>query len=398
VSQPGPLPYLRFCDLEIANAARTIEYLRRGLGNTMQGHWELGGGELCSILYRTDGLAAGCGEASFVSPSADPAPWYDADEPGSSTFLGVVLLDLDGYDSTITRGVTQRINSLGGGVFTGQHRTPRTWKFRAALISADDAGAEYGLRWLTAVLQASACDTCSTCDLAVRLVCPPGDCSDDNRGKWISYDVALVEGPKEVQPRSPGSPIDTLAGCRDLVVVEWTMVAGNPFLYKPAQTADYFTFTQDAECTDICDFLFGSSTPECVAVDAPVRGAVGSIFTLETVDGFGSVVMEGYIDCGSSLNPTGTADLQITLTEVPAASTVIVDSAQHKITVETVDPVTSEVETGDGTYLVSLAANKAIEWLEVRDCDDIACFCIRAASPCAPGTLDVTIETQIREG
>lgn len=230
MSSQGPLPYAAYCGVEVGNAARTFEYLRNGLGSD---HWELGDGPLCGVLYRLNGGTCMAPEV-FVSPAADPAPWYDAAEPGAPSFLGVVLLDLSGYDSTITRVVSPRIQGLGGASFSGQRRTPRTWKFRAALISADDDGAEYGLRWLTHVLETTACASCDTCDLTVRLVCPPADCSDDTRGEWISYDVALTEGPKEVETWAPRpSPMqDILAGCRDVVIVEWSMVAGNPFLYK----------------------------------------------------------------------------------------------------------------------------------------------------------------------
>lgn len=232
MSSQGPLPYLSFCGVEVANAARTIEYLRRGLGNTSQGRWELGHGDLCEVLYRTQGTSPI--STHFISPAADPAPWYDLVEPGASKFLGLFLLALTGYDSTQLRVVTPRTHGLGGGHFSDKRRNPRVWKFRGAMISADDSGAEYGLRWLTGILQSSACDTCSTCDLTVRLVCPPNDGSNDSLGRWTSYEVALTDGPHEVTQFAPGSPADVLAGCRDVVIVEFTLTAGNPFLYRDA--------------------------------------------------------------------------------------------------------------------------------------------------------------------
>lgn len=397
MGQQGPLPYLNFCGTEVSNGARVVGYLRRGLGGD---GWELGPGNPCGVLYRLDGASCASPHA-FVSPQADPAPWYDAAEPGSRTFLGFHLLDVKGYDSTIERGISQRVNALGGGVFGGQTRTPRTWKFRAAMISADDAGAEYGLRWLTQALQASECDSCSTCELTVRLACPPENCSNDQLGEWISYDAALVDGPHEVDSRGPGVPAemqDALGGCREFVLVEWTMVAANPFLYKRPQTVSYYTLTQATACVDICSFLFGANAPQCFSVSPPERGVLGTIVTLTSDDGFGSVLLQGYSTCGSSLAPVGEPDVQIQLSGVPAASTVVVDSAQHKIIVATINPDTGGVDVGDGTNLVQLATNKAIEWLEVRNCDDISCFCVSAATPCEPGTVEVTVQTQVREG
>lgn len=228
MSSQGPLPWFRFNGVEVANAARVVEYLRNGLGNTP--HWELGDGDLCDVLYRDDA----CAPITYTSPSADPAPWYDAAEPGAAAFLGVVPLMLRGYDSTIARTITERLQGLQGGVWAQQRRAPRKWQFQAAIIAADDSGAEYGLRWLTAVLAATACDTCDTGHLEVRLVCPTG-CADT--GRWFSYDASLVSGPIETQQWSPGyeSMQGILAGCRTFTIVEFEIDAGNPFLYKPAE-------------------------------------------------------------------------------------------------------------------------------------------------------------------
>lgn len=391
MSQQGPLPYLRFCGVEVANAARTIEYLRNGLGNTAAGHWEIGDGTLCSVLYRVDDLSSGCVPATFVSPAADPAPWYDPAEPGAETFLGAVLLGIDGYDSTINRSVTQRLGALGGGIFGRPHRKPREWKFRAALVSADDAGAEYGLRWLTHVLKASECAGCATCNLAVRVVCPPGDCTDDSLGEWVSYDVALVTGPTEVEQFSPGAERDALGGCREFTIVEFTLVAGNAYLYKAPIDCFETTIVQDADCENICDFLFGSaSDAECCIVEPPSLGTMGAVFTLTSAYGFGSLLLEAYEDCTSGIPEPA---LQIQLSSVPADTTVIVDSARHRITIVAADGTVS-----DGTHLAVVAEDSGLQWLEIRDCDTLTCFCIRAAAPCAQGSVDVLLQTQVREG
>lgn len=390
MSQQGPLPFLNFCGIEIANAARTVEYLRNGLGDTMQGHWELGDGALCSVLYR---LGSGCTPTAFVSPAADPAPWWNAAEPGAEDFLGFVLLKIDGYDSTLNRGYTNRLNSLGGAVFAQQNRQGRVWKFRAAMISASDAGAEYGLRWLTQTLQTTACDTCGSCQLSVRLVCPPGDCSDEDLGEWMSYEVALVDGPHEVEQRSPGAPADTLAGCRDFVILEWTMVAGNPLLYKPSVPLMDVTIEQSGDCTDICTFLFGDpSDAACATVEPPTLGVLGSIYTLFSLGGFGSVLLEAWSSCPGGSGPV-TPELSIQLSELPAGQTVIVDSAKHRITL-----IDEAGNSSDGSDLVVLATDTSIQWLEVADCDDITCFCVRATDNCSAGTFSALLETQVREG
>lgn len=406
MSGSGPLPWLAFAGTEIANAARTLSYLRRGLANTQQGHWELGPGDVCSVLYRGGGGNPTPGK--FLSPGADPAPWYDPTEPGSATFLGLVLLDIQGYDSTIYRTVSNRLGGLGGATFSKQHRRPRAWKFRGALVSADDAGAEYGLRWLTSALQAG-CDGCALSSLSVRLACPPDNASNDSLGLWTSYDAALTDGPNEVEPWSPrrqAADADVLAGCRDYVIVEFTLTAGNPFLYKPPVKCFGFTLTQNLVCNDICTFLFGQpGDAHCCVVTPPPRGTMGAIFTLHSAGGIGSLLLEAYAGCpGSSGGSSGsgssgsggsgasTLRTRMQLSGVPAATTVVVDAAQHKITAtDAAGGVT------DATSLLVLPPDQAIPWLEVRDCDDVTCLCVRTTEPCAAGSVDVTLQTQERE-
>lgn len=417
MAQQGPLGFMAFCGREVANAARTISYMRAGLANTQQGHWELGSGDVCSVLYRLNGGTCLSPDV-FVSPAADPAPWYDASEPGSATFLGFVLLDLDGFDSTLTRTITDRLGGLGGNVFGGQRRKGRTWKFSGALISADDAGAEFGLRWLTAALQAAACDTCASCDLTVRLVCPPDDCSDDTLGEWTSYEVALTDGPNETAKFSPGtaSMAGILAGCRDLVLVDFTMTAGNPFLYKRevACLAPTIIAPGAPDCVDVlaipggfypagvepagdAPFTTGAAgTPICCAVTPPARGTLGAVFTFQSVSGMGNVLLQAYEYCPGTGAETPT--LQMELSGIPANSTVVVDCALRQISVA--DTATSaSTPAYDGQYLLELQAGSALQWIEVRDCDTITCFCVSTVDPCSGGAdTTVSISTQLREG
>lgn len=397
----GPLPWLEFCGVEVGNSARTLAYLRNGLADKMTGHWELGNADECGVLYRLNGAA--CGSTNnFVSPVADPAPWYDARDRGSAQFLGLVMLDIQGYDSTIKRAVTNRISGLGGGFFGQQNREPRLWKFRGVLISSGGAGAEYGLRWLTHVLQAS-CDPCTTCDLKVRLFCPPEDCSDDQAGQRISYDVALVDGPHEVEPWGPrrsSYTTDTLAGARDYVTVEFTVAAANPFLYDPLYTRLEIDIGQQSNCVDICDFLFGSpGDAHCAIVDPPLSGTLGSVFTLSTgALAMGGMFLETYKTCPGVSSSPPVPHAQIHLSGVPANSSVVVNSATHEILVYTLDPATGVTTISNGEHLVVLPTGQDLQWLEIAYCDDIHCFCVRVDAPCVQGQVSVVLETQKREG
>lgn len=407
MSGTGPLPFLNVSGIEIANAARTVSYLRNGLGNTLQGHWELGGGDLCSVLYRLGGEEQFAGQyfgglyfgeyasestasppLPFVSPAVDAAPWYDPDEPGSETFLGLILLKIEGYDSTIKRNVSTRLAGLQGGIFSRQQRIPRTWKFRAAMVSSDDAGAEYGLRWMTHALQSSACVSCDVGTLTVRLVCPPSDGSDDTLGEWTSYEVALTDGPHEVEPYAPGGAPDALIGCRDLVIVEFTLTAGNPFLYKRPYARVSFTAQQDGDV----------GQQFCFSAAPPVRGSIGSIFALTATDAVGPCILEMH---GTYDSSGGCGDLlaSINLKSIPADSTVIVDSARHVISVVTIDPATGEETVADGFHLIDIPEGETLTWLDAAYCDPLACYCFRFAVSEPTGVfVQGNVELQEREG
>lgn len=383
--QQGPLPYLSVAGLEVANGARTIEYLRNGLGNTGQGHWVLGDGQMCGVMYR-DG--SGCTPQTFVSPAADPAPWYDPDEPGSASFLGLMLTSIEGYDSTVTRPVVQRFSGLSGGSFGSEQRTPRTWKFQGTMISGDDTGAEYGLRWLTQVLKASECDSCSTSNLSVRLLCPEDDCSDDDLGLWTSYSTALTDGPHETG-YFVSSFDGYLGACRDAVNVEFTIVAANPYLYQQPVWCLDATINADT-CTNICDFIgttFTTATA-CCDVSAPAQGVNGAIATFaSTTSQDGGGVFISYVPgCGSN-----TATKVIALSSVPAGSTVTVNSAQHTVTIKQNGVVS------DGTYLIASIDGEPIQWVEVADCDEDGCFCVGPACFGA-STVAATVYIQNRQG
>lgn len=392
MSHQGPLPYLLVSDVEIANAARTFEYARAGLG--MNGRWAFGTGNLCGVLYRIE--TVGCVPATFVSPAADPAPWFDPNDVASEEFLGLIMLGLRGYDSTITRVVTPRIQGLGGASFSGQRRNPREWKFRAAMLSASDAGADYGLRWLTAALESSFCDSCGDGYLAVRLVCPDDDCSNDSEGLRFSYDVVLTEGPLEVEQWSPrpSSFEDTMAGCRDVVIVEWTMVAGNPFLYHAIEDCtDATIIGATVTCFDICDFLFGPPGDAVVCeVTSPLRGVLAPIYTFESVSGMNGILLGAYETCPLG-SDEGDPIFEMAISGIPANSTVIVDCARREIIVDKGGVLS------DGSYLIDLSDDRPLQWPQAADCDAVTCFTARTAHPCSQGgDTTVKIQTQLREG
>ncbi|HEY6415388.1 MAG TPA: hypothetical protein VIX41_04090, partial [Acidimicrobiales bacterium] len=86
------------------------------------------------------------GGPNFVSPKDDPAPWFDADNPDTWGFLGIIGLDVQGVDSS-TRHANVTEALTGGGVIGPSYYGPRTIVVRGLAIATDDCSLQAGLDW-----------------------------------------------------------------------------------------------------------------------------------------------------------------------------------------------------------------------------------------------------------
>lgn len=149
--------------IEIANYTRTLSYINAGLGPS--GLSSPGSGCLCTAL-----LFGG----SYVSPSADPAPWYDPAKSESTQFLGFVPWRLDLVPSMARTTGPSGIygSSMGRLALAGNIVQGSGW-----LVAATQAAQEYGERWLLAALRSQSPAGCAGCDLGVATIlpaCPDG--------------------------------------------------------------------------------------------------------------------------------------------------------------------------------------------------------------------------------
>lgn len=211
--------WLEFCGREVSNAARMISYIENGLRPQGIDAPSPSSG-LPSILYRIPGTLQ-----TFSDPVSDPAPWYTSAIPESADLLGVIFdpRQCTEIEARPVRTVTQRVNGLGGGTIGPRSYAPLELTLKGYIIAMSDCGAEYGERWLTSVLNPD--DPCQLCQSQIRTCSPPDDGSDDQRGLWLLYDVAVTDGPHFGR--------DVAADCHHIISVEFTLMCEKPYLYKP---------------------------------------------------------------------------------------------------------------------------------------------------------------------
>lgn len=149
---------------------------------------------------------------------------------------------------------------------------------------------------------------------------------------------------------------------------------------------------------DFCEYFTGPPyNVMCLPIEPPLRGAVSAVVWMHSTDGMGAMVVLAYQFCPDDTSPDGLRDLipalRIEIDHIPAGTTVVVDSAQRKVVIISDE----DGSVSDGTFLVNLEPGKGIEWIDVRDCDDIHCFCVGSAHACTWGTVDITTYSQHRE-
>jgi hypothetical protein len=115
----------------------------------------------------------------YSAPDVDPAPWWHAQRPASTEFLGVVGLELAGSeDSTRTARVTSSLS--GGGSIGRTYEQARTMTLRAIAIASSDRGLSYGLRWLSEQFISVGGDPCFGDPLTFFEYCPDVTCPEED--------------------------------------------------------------------------------------------------------------------------------------------------------------------------------------------------------------------------
>lgn len=379
-------PWLAFCGKEVANAARTMSYLKNGLGKSESwgflvnerpaSMYDLS--QLPSILWRTRGVTE-----VFDDPATDPAPWYDAAHPESRDFLGLLLAPMDVH-STVRRPIAQRSSGLGGAAIGPQTVAEKVVSVDGYMVANSPAGMEWGRRWLSHVLL-SACDACQTCILDVKLAAPPEDGSDDTVGAWQMFDAAVTDLDMPV------------TGNCEVEAISFTITTGNPYLFKPPVNClpptpiqpDTFGTT----CLPFDEWYCGpGGGPQLCSITPPRIGTVAAIVTIDASDQqVGDVRVGTYASC-----PPGPTDEPVTSLTVPflsAGSILVIDSARR-----VVEYFAADGTVIDGTGFIALPEGKPFPWVEINDCAAAGCIGVEVLHPCGGGdAVTVQIDTQLRE-
>lgn len=168
-------PYLLFNSVEVINGNRTYSYINNGLGPT--GLAPGGLGSNCATIGGT-----------YVSPSADPAPWYDSTKGESAAFLGFIPWTMQLVPS-LSRA--QGPSGTGGSTvgrlaFAGQLLQVNGW-----LVSATPSGNEFGERWLLAALHTPVAAACDVATATILPACPGA--GENTNALRLLYRLGLVD-------------------------------------------------------------------------------------------------------------------------------------------------------------------------------------------------------------
>lgn len=220
-------PYLAVGGVEVANAMRTLTYLRvlnhpvvptlahPALVAEGEGYSDLYSDFYGSDPYPVANLACYCDAVDFgpyARPSYDSAPWWDPYRPEADEFLGA-RLDLTLVPAA-KRGATALVR--GGAVMGSLSAGPRILQAEGELYALSPAGMEYGERWLTRALAGG-----PGCEDDTAVVLP--SCAADGFRELAG--IGLVDGPvfSQVDPELPECVVE---------LVSFQMAAGDPWLRK----------------------------------------------------------------------------------------------------------------------------------------------------------------------
>lgn len=370
---PAAEPYLLVDGTEAMNSLRTFTYLRRGLGSpdiavitaSPLVAAERGYRDAYVDYYEADpywpgNLACFCSLFDFgpyVSPAADPAPWYDSSRPESADFLGLVgAIDLPAVGR---RSVSAR---SGGGASIGRLRLgPRIVQLDAIMYGATTAAMAFGEAWLRQLLAGEATG-CGEGTATLLPACPPDDAGDPDDYLRELIEVGIADGPVF-------GAIDRVGSCFAQTVA-FQLAAGSPYLRHLA-----------TDCIGIANLNIDPTL--CCSMQSPaLLGDAAARITIHAGQ-VGSSVTDIEITAtrDTSCPSSAAADATYTVDRIPRGCALVIDSSTRSVTVT--NTLTGEVVGGAD----ALDLSGIVPWVVAEPGQEF-CICVDAsAADLNPGTL-----------
>lgn len=334
----------------------------------------------------------------FTNPGDDNAPWVDPAQPASYGYLGMILTDVEEFDSSETRSLDAAASGRGG-ILGPQQMAPKHLTFKGWIIAQGCDSMEYARRWLADVLAGEFCPGCDALELDILPLCG----APNANGLRRIYDTGLESFVLDTS--------DDLSCCY-VTPVTFTMAVADPFLYTLPETViasqALAPLATDTPAIPFESWLFASPSPICIPLADEGLGTDAAIVTL---DGGNTGISGGLVYRSQGHYPQ--ASMFPGECVYPADGTPQWDIAQCPFVFDisigpdetfTVDSSRRRVtwQLSDGTVLngspkLALAPGQTIQWLDTCDGED-AEVCVRASANCTCDTsAAVTVATQHSE-
>lgn len=257
---------------EIINNCRASAYAAAG--------WKPAGLRFgnCGCCGPELGLALEEPNGAYNNPWTDKAPWLAASEPDSYEFGGFMVTSVDGLGpGPISRELTQRANGRGSFIGPAFQSAP-VITVDGILFGRTCCGTDYGMRWLSTMLQGGCGSDCDGDELTF-LDCCPEWCEDSP--EFVSYADCLephlrhLRGVKLITSPTITGKFGSCCGCcngTSWMTIQFQLGAEAPCVYRDAVTIveGLQLAPQDNDCTQQWVLVPPGSIcnePECIEPD-----------------------------------------------------------------------------------------------------------------------------------
>lgn len=388
--------------------------------------------------FKADDLPAMLGDAAYVTPDLDGAPWLDPDVPESGDFFGFYPLEVTGIEnSTRTSEVVE--STQHGGVPGRIRHATKSVVFNGLLLGSSEKAVVYGMAWLRRVLLGNLCvstefETGLGVEMNFLSAKPTGSSEADlTEYRRTLRKVVVNSGPTITSRRT----IESCGG--EVWTVTFSAVAGDPYLYgadvpilngyldggvedpwapgavEGTAEATASEFTEVVCGEDTWEPLYDPLCPPMIAPPAPPSLPLGCLDLPETWDRYkvvlpsenvplwGTVVPRITLYALATLrnvrirfydDPTASFDpdeapcdfaVDMVVSYLPAEATMTIDAASREVWVETVTGARRRADA-----LVVASDSSPFEW-PVLSCGNQQVITIDTEVGSSPPIVDLSL-------